>query len=98
MHWVGRCVFERIHGSDRRPARHLLAAFGLAVGYRLATYTSRNVLAFYSNDLFRLPYVMSPQTTAFAVSGIVAVLLVAQWPALRRLAGASLAEAVSTHE
>ncbi len=76
----------------------LLAAFGLAVGYPLATYTSRKVLALYSNDLFRLPYVMSPRTIAFAVAGIVAVLLVAQWPALRQLARASLAEAVRTRE
>ena len=76
----------------------LLAALGLVVGYPLATYTSRKVLALYSNDLFRLPYVMSPQTIAFAVGGIVAVLLVAQWPALRRLARSSLAEAVRTRE
>jgi len=76
----------------------LLAAVGLAVGYPLATYTSHEVLALYSNDLFRLPYVMSPQTVVFAVSGIVAVLLVAQWPALRRLSRASLAEAVRTRE
>jgi len=76
----------------------VLAAVGLAVGYPLATYTSRKVLALYSNDLFRLPYVMSSQTIAFAVGGIVAVLLVAQWPALRRLAHASLADAVRTRE
>jgi putative ABC transport system permease protein len=76
----------------------LLAALGLAVGYPLAAYTSRKVLALYSNDLFRLPYVMSPQTITFAVCGIVAVLFVAQWPALRRLARASLAEAVRTRE
>ncbi len=76
----------------------LLASFGLAVGYPLATYTSRRVLALYSNDLFQLPYVMSPQTIGVALGGIVAVLFVAQWPALRRLARASLAEAVRTRE
>jgi putative ABC transport system permease protein len=76
----------------------LLAAVGLAFGYPLATYTSRKVLALYSNDLFRLPYVMSSQTIAVAVGGIVAVLLIAQWPALRHLAQASLAEAVRTRE
>jgi putative ABC transport system permease protein len=76
----------------------LLAAFGLALGYPLATYTSRKVLALYSSDLFRLPYLMSSQTVAFAMVGIVAVLLVAQWPALRRVARTSLAEAVRSRE
>lgn len=71
---------------------------GVAIGYPLATYTSRRILALYSSDLFRFPYVMRPETVAFAVCGVVAVLLVAQWPALRGLARASLAEAVRARE
>jgi putative ABC transport system permease protein len=76
----------------------LLAIAGLSLGYPLATATSRAILKLYSSDLFRLPYVMAPRTIAFAVCGIVGVLLIAQWPALRRLARASLAEAVRTRE
>ena len=75
-----------------------LAAFGLALGYPLATYTSRKLLALYSSDLFHLPYVMTSKTVAFSTIGIAAVLFVAQWPALRRLARASLAESVRARE
>jgi putative ABC transport system permease protein len=76
----------------------LLAIAGLTLGYPLATAGSRAILKLYSSDLFRLPYVMAPPTIALTICGILAVLLIAQWPALRRLARASLAEAVRTRE
>jgi ABC-type antimicrobial peptide transport system permease subunit len=56
------------------------------------------VLALYSSDLFALPYVMSPPTVLVAAVGVVLTLLLAQWPALRQLARANLAEAVRTRE
>ena len=69
-----------------------LAALGVGRG------RIKRVLALYSSDLFRLPLVLSPITVATAASGIIIVLLLAQWPALRQVARESLADAVSTRE
>jgi ABC-type antimicrobial peptide transport system permease subunit len=45
-----------------------------------------------------MPYVLSGRTVAVAALGVVLVLLVAQWPALRSVSKANLAEAVRTRE
>ena len=45
-----------------------------------------------------MPFVFSPRTVVTACVGVLIVLLVAQWPALRQLGRASLAEAVRTRE
>jgi putative ABC transport system permease protein len=76
----------------------LLAVLGFALGLPAAMFATRWVLALYSSDLFALPYVMSPPTVLVAAVGVVLTLLLAQWPALRQLARANLAEAVRTRE
>lgn len=76
----------------------LLCAVGLAAGLPLAIWTTREVLAMYSGDLFVMPFVLSPATVVVSATGIVGVLLLAQWPALRSLSRASLADAVRSRE
>jgi putative ABC transport system permease protein len=76
----------------------LLALLGLLLGFPLAIAATKKVLALYSSDLFALPYVLAPRTVAVSALGIVAVLLLAQWPALRALARTSLADAVRTRD
>jgi ABC-type antimicrobial peptide transport system permease subunit len=51
-----------------------------------------------SSDLFSLPFVIRPATVAVAVSGVFLLLLLAQWPALRRVARSNLADEVRVRE
>ncbi len=93
---LGRTLREIALGLTLEHA--LLCVAGLALGLPLSVWAIRRVLALYSSDLFRLPFVLSPLTAATAALGIVIVLLVAQWPALRQVARESLADAVRTRE
>jgi putative ABC transport system permease protein len=93
---LGRTVREIALGMTLEHG--LLCIAGLAIGLPVSIWAIRHVLALYSSDLFRLPFVLSPATVATAASGILIVLLVAQWPALRQVARESLADAVRTHE
>ncbi|HVV85481.1 MAG TPA: ABC transporter permease [Kofleriaceae bacterium] len=76
----------------------LLALVGIAIGLPLALFASRRLAAAFSSDLFTLPAVVSPATLAIAIGGILAVLLLAQWPAIRMVGRMSLADAVRTRE
>ncbi|HEY7955282.1 MAG TPA: ABC transporter permease, partial [Polyangia bacterium] len=93
---LGRTLREIAVGLTLEHA--LICVVGLLLGLPLSVLAIRRVLALYSSDLFRLPFVLSPATLASAAAGILAVLLLAQWPALRRVARESLAEAVRTRE
>jgi putative ABC transport system permease protein len=96
MRALGRTLREIALGLTLEHA--LLCVAGLALGLPLSIWAIRRVLALYSSDLFRFPFVLSPATVATAATGIVIVLLLAQWPALRHVARDSLAEAVRTRE
>ncbi|MHB8420897.1 MAG: FtsX-like permease family protein [Myxococcales bacterium] len=76
----------------------ILALLGLGLGLPLSVWATKAMLALYSSDLFTLPFVLSPRTLAAACAGVVGVLLMAQWPALRRLGRESVAEAVRVRE
>ena len=93
---LGRTLREIALGLTLEHA--LLCVAGLALGFPLSVWAIRHVLALFSSDLFRLPFVLSPVTAATAALGVLIVLLVAQWPALRLVARESLAEAVRTRE
>ena len=93
---LGRTLREIALGLTLEHA--LLCVAGLALGFPLSVWAIKRVLALYSSDLFRLPFVLSPITVATAASGIIIVLLLAQWPALRQVARESLADAVRTRE
>jgi putative ABC transport system permease protein len=75
-----------------------LAVIGLGIGLPLAVIATKAVLALYSSDLFTLRFVLSLRTLAAACVGVVAVLLAAQWPALRQLGRESIAEAVRVRD
>ncbi|MBI1949223.1 MAG: ABC transporter permease [Deltaproteobacteria bacterium] len=71
-----------------------LALLGLVLGLPLGLLTTRYALDLYSSDLFALPFVVSPATVVVAALGVLAVLFVAQWPALRAVERWPVAEAV----
>jgi putative ABC transport system permease protein len=75
-----------------------LALLGLALGVPLAAVVSRAMLDAMSSDLFSLPFVIRPATVAVAVSGVFLLLLLAQWPALRRVGRSNLADEVRVRE
>jgi putative ABC transport system permease protein len=75
-----------------------LALLGLGLGVPLAALASRVMLDTMSSDLFSLPFVIRPVTVAVAVSGVLLLLLLAQWPALRRVARSNLADEVRVRE
>jgi putative ABC transport system permease protein len=75
-----------------------IAAIGIAIGLPLAMAATRRLASAFSSDLFTLPYVITPTTVGIAIGGIVGVLLLAQWPALRGVGRMSLADAVRTRE
>lgn len=75
----------------------LLAGTGSALGVPLAVVAARAMLGAFSSDLFALPFVLRPATVAASLGSVFVVALVAQRPALRRIARTSLAEAVRTH-
>jgi putative ABC transport system permease protein len=76
----------------------LIATAGLAIGVPLAFVAIRRVLGAFSSDLFSFPFVFSPVTIVVGAVGVLLVLLVAQWPALRQIARDSLAGAVRSRE
>jgi putative ABC transport system permease protein len=76
----------------------LLALVGIACGVPLAALASRAMLDAFSNDLFSLPFVERPATVAVTLSGIFALALLAEIPALRRLARVNLADEVRIRE
>jgi putative ABC transport system permease protein len=93
---LGRTLRELALGLTLEHA--LVCVAGMTLGLPLSIWAIRRVLALYSSDLFRLPFVLSPLTVATAMGGVVIVLLVAQWPALRQVARDSLADAVRSRE
>jgi ABC-type antimicrobial peptide transport system permease subunit len=72
----------------------ILGILGLGLGIPVSVVAIKRVLALYSSDFFTLPFVRSVRTIVAAGLGTVAILLIAQWPALRRFSRASLADAV----
>ena len=76
----------------------LLALVGIAIGIPAARVTTRYLLGVFSSDLFALPFVTSPLTLALSITGVLAVLLLAQWPALRSVGKMSLADSVRSRE
>ncbi len=76
----------------------LLALAGLAIGIPAARLTTRYLVGVFSSDLFALPFVTSLQTYAICVTGVLVVLLLAQWPALRSVGRMSLADSVRSRE
>lgn len=76
----------------------LLTLLGLGVGLPLAIAAARALLATFESDLFSLPFVLSPGALGLTLGGIFVLVLLAQAPALRRVARANLAEAVRARE
>lgn len=76
----------------------LLAVLGLAAGLPIAALTTRYAISLYDSDLFSLPFVLSGRTVGVSAVGVALVLLLAQWPALRQVARANLADTVRTRE
>ncbi|MBM3267460.1 MAG: ABC transporter permease [Candidatus Sericytochromatia bacterium] len=76
----------------------VLAALGLAAGLPLGGYVAGRVLSMYDSDLFSLPLVIHPRTFGLAVAGVLLVLAIGQWPALRAVARQNVAEAVRERE
>ncbi len=76
----------------------LVAAAGLAIGLPLAVGAAKLMLHSFASELFALPFVLSPATVALTLGGVFVIVLVAQWPALVRVARASLAESVRVRE
>jgi putative ABC transport system permease protein len=80
-------------------AQHgMQAILGLAVGLPLAVLASKAMLRAFSSELFSLPFVLSPVTVTVTLVGVLGVVLLAQWPALRQVGRASLADAVRVRE
>lgn len=75
-----------------------LSMLGMLLGLPVAVLTIHYVLGLYASELFAMPFVFSGRTVGVAMLGVGLVLLVAQWPALRQVARANLAEAVRTRE
>lgn len=76
----------------------LVAIAGLAIGMPLAIGAAKLMLHSFASELFALPFVLAPSTVALALGGVFVIVLVAQWPALVRVARASLAESVRVRE
>lgn len=76
----------------------VIALLGFALGLPLSVLAAKAMLARFSSDLFQLPFVLSAGTVAAAGVGVVLVLLLAQWPALRTVSRASLADLVRVRE
>ena len=72
----------------------ILALLGLALGLPLAVGAAKLMLGAFSSELFALPFVLLAPTVTVTLSGVFVVVLLAQWPALRKVSRASLAEAV----
>jgi putative ABC transport system permease protein len=75
-----------------------LALLGAALGLPLAVWTARAAAASLDSDLFSVTAYLSPRAMLLALLEIAAVLLLGQWPALRTIARANLAEAVRSRE
>ena len=75
-----------------------LALIGLGIGLPLAVFATKQILLRYTSELFSLAFVFTTRTVLAACVGVVGVLLLAQWPALRQLGRASLAEEVRVRE
>jgi putative ABC transport system permease protein len=93
---LGRSVRELAVGITIEHA--VLCVLGLALGLPIAVVTIRHVLGLYTSDLMTFPFVLSPVTVVVAAVGILFVLGLAQWPALRIVARMSLAETVRSRE
>jgi len=76
----------------------LIASVGLVVGFPVALVCLRLFLGLSSSDLFTLPLWLSPRTIIATLLGVLLVLLAAQWPALRAVARANLAETAKLRE
>ena len=74
-----------------------LNLFGTKTGdYALAALAA--FVRLYSSDLFTMPFWISARTLALALIGALVVLLIAQIPALREVAGEDLAESTKLRE
>lgn len=95
-----RALGERMSGIVRLvTVEHVLIALvGLVVSFPIALFSLKLFLGLYSSDLFSLPFWISPRTSFVTILGVLLVLLVAQWPALRTIARTNLAEAVKLRE
>jgi len=76
----------------------IIALAGLIMGFPLAMFTAWQLLHSYSSDFFSLPFYVYPRTVFMAFLGVFLILVVAQWPALRRVARMNLAEATKLRE
>lgn len=76
----------------------VLTALGCLLGLPLALACGKAMLSAFDSELFSLPFVVEPSTVAVTLVGVVVVVLLAQWPALRRVARLDLAEAVRVRE
>lgn len=76
----------------------LQAIVGMAAGLPLAALASKAMLRAFSSDLFSMPFVISPVTVGVTIASVIVVVLIAQWPALRQIGRASLADAVRVRE
>ncbi|MDE3074569.1 MAG: ABC transporter permease [Chloroflexota bacterium] len=95
-----RAMGERMSGIVRLvTVEHgVIAALGLVLGFPLALASLWGFLQLVSSDLFSMPFWVSGRTVGIALIGTVLVLLFAQWPALRSVSRADLAEAVKSRE
>jgi putative ABC transport system permease protein len=75
-----------------------LAALGLAAGLPAAVWTAHAAASSMDSDLFSVQAVLTPHSLAAAVFEVVLVLLIGQWPGLRAVAHANLAEVVRSRE
>ncbi len=76
----------------------LLTLAGLLIGFPLALASLWAFLQSFSTDLFSLPFWLYPRTVLLAVLGILLIVLLAQAPALRGVAGMNVAEATKARE
>jgi putative ABC transport system permease protein len=93
---LGRTLREL--GVELTIEHAVLAIAGIAIGLPIAFLATKHLTSAFSSELFTLPFVVAPVTLIVAVGGILAILLVAQWPALRSVGRMELADAVRTRE
>jgi len=62
---------------------------GMLLGYLLAVQVGKA----FSSELFNFPIVINPRTYAITAIGILLTMIVASWPAFRRISRMNLAEA-----
>lgn len=76
----------------------LLAGLGMVLGFPLSLLALRHLLRVYRSDLFSLPFTLSGETVVGSVLGVLAVLLLTQWPGIRLISRMNLADAVRVRD